>query len=143
MRKNVFWLDHDNMEEGANEDVHLKSHNNLWEVDFTLALVRHIVRQGVYRSSDIAVLTPYTGQLQKLRAKMRSDFEIVLSERDEDLLAKGGFNKEEANIESQRSESFTSAGIHYGLTSEPEGRKMWKERSACVDAGCIASLDIT
>jgi hypothetical protein len=110
MRKNVFWLDHDNVEEGANEDVHQKSHSNLWEVDFTHALVRHIVRQGVYRSSDIAVLTPYTGQLQKLRAKMRSDFEIVLSERDEDLLAKGGFNEEEANMESQQPDSQRDSG---------------------------------
>jgi hypothetical protein len=49
------------------------------------------VRQGTYRSSDIAILT-YTGQLQKLRAGMRNDFEIVLSERDEDMLAKDGFD---------------------------------------------------
>jgi hypothetical protein len=42
----------------------------------------------VYRSSDVAALTPYTGQLQKLHAKMRSEFGIVLSEHDEDLLAK-------------------------------------------------------
>ena len=32
---------------------------------------------GVYSSSDIAVLTPYTGQLQKLREKMRNNFELV------------------------------------------------------------------
>lgn len=93
MRKNVFWLNHDNMEEGASEDTNQKSHSNLWEVEFVHSLVRHIVRQGVYKSSDIAVLTPYTGQLQKLRAKMRSDFEIVLSERDEDLLTKEGFTE--------------------------------------------------
>lgn len=47
----------------------------------THALVRHIVRQGVCKSEDIAVLTPYSGQLQKLRAKMRHDVEIILSER--------------------------------------------------------------
>ena len=34
IRKNIFWLDHDNAEEDANEDVHQKSHSNLWEVDF-------------------------------------------------------------------------------------------------------------
>jgi hypothetical protein len=103
MRKNVFWLDHDNMEDGASEDVNQKSHSNLWEVEFVHALVRHIVRQGVYKSIDIAVLTPYTGQLQKLRAKMRSDFEIVLSERDEDLLAKEGFIDEGVVPESEHS----------------------------------------
>lgn len=92
MRKNFFWLDHDNIEEGpAGVDLHQKSHSNLWEVDMVHALVRHIVRQGVYSSSDIAVLTPYTGQLQKLRAKMRDDFEIVFSDRDEEALTKEGF----------------------------------------------------
>jgi phage-related protein len=67
MRRNVFWLDHRNVEEGAVQDTHQKSHSNLWEVEFTYALVRHIVRQGVYTSSDIAVLTPYTGQLPRPR----------------------------------------------------------------------------
>ncbi|KAH8600108.1 hypothetical protein B0O99DRAFT_503550 [Bisporella sp. PMI_857] len=96
MRKNVFWLDHENMEEAPNADRHQKSRSNDWEVHMTHALVRHIVRQGVYASSDIAVLTPYTGQLQKLRTKMRNDFEIVLSDRDEETLAKDGFNEDTA-----------------------------------------------
>lgn len=56
------------------------------------ALVRHLIRQGAYKSDEIAVLTPYTGQLQKLRLALRSDFEIVLSDRDEDALAKDGFD---------------------------------------------------
>ena len=94
MRKNVFWLDHENYEETATQDRHQKSHSNLWEVDMTHALVRHIVRQGVYSSNDIAVLTPYTGQLQKLRRKMRGDFEIVLSERDQETLTRDGFGEE-------------------------------------------------
>jgi hypothetical protein len=100
MRQNVFWLDH-NHEEGKQADVHQKSHSNTWEVDMTHALVRHIVRQGVYRSSDIAVLTPYTGQLQKLRAKMRSDFEIVLSERDQETLEKEGFDIGDSSSEDE------------------------------------------
>ncbi|KAH9881756.1 hypothetical protein J1614_000927 [Plenodomus biglobosus] len=92
MRKNVYWLDHDNIEAGNQAEIHhKKSKSNNWEVDMVHALVRHVVRQGVYASSDIAVLTPYTGQLQKLRAVMRNDFEIVVSDRDQDALAKDGF----------------------------------------------------
>jgi hypothetical protein len=91
MRKNLFWCDHNNFEEDARKDMQQKSHSNAWEVEMVQALVRHIVRQGVYNSSDIAVLTPYTGQLQKLRAVMRSDFEIVLSDRDQETLALEGF----------------------------------------------------
>ena len=92
MRKNVFWLDHDNMEEEAQNNMHQKSHSNLWEIDIVHALVRHVLRQGTYDSASIAVLTPYNGQLQRLRAKMRNDFEIVLSERDQEALARDGFD---------------------------------------------------
>lgn len=92
MRKNLFWLDHRNLEDDKDKDIHhSKSKSNPWEIELVHALVRHIVRQGVYKSSEIAVLTPYTGQLQKLRTAMRNDFEIVLSERDQDALEKDGF----------------------------------------------------
>jgi superfamily I DNA and/or RNA helicase len=85
--------------------MYQKSHSNWWEVEFTYALVRHIVRQGAYKSSDIAVLTLYTGQLQKLRSKMRNEFEIVLSERNKEVLAKDGFIDKEVFGESQQARS--------------------------------------
>lgn len=91
MRENVFWLDHQHREDGSGDDGRLKSHSNTWEVSMTKALVRHLVRQGAYKSTDIAVLTPYTGQLQKLRASLGKDFEISLSDRDEDKLVQDGF----------------------------------------------------
>ena len=102
MRSNVFWFDHTNLEEGAHADMHSKSQSNLWEVEMTHALVRHILRQGIYKSTDIAVLTPYTGQLQQLRKRMRQDFEIVLSDRDEDILASEGFTMEDNNPQSDQ-----------------------------------------
>lgn len=95
MRENLFWLHHTNLEDNEGSISHHKSKSNEWEVDMAHALVRHLVRQGVYASTDIAVITPYTGQLQKLRTKMQQDFEIVLSDRDEDSLVKDGFTKEE------------------------------------------------
>ncbi|KAG4428680.1 hypothetical protein IFR05_015837 [Cadophora sp. M221] len=91
MRNNVYFFDHDNIEDGGSKDSQQKSHSNHWEVNMTHALVRHIVRQGVYSSRDIAVLTPYTGQLSKLRIKFSSEFEIVLSDRDHEALAVDGF----------------------------------------------------
>ena len=110
MRKNIYWLDHDNVEEGSQGDVHQKSHSNLWEVDMVHALVRHIVRQGTYSSTDIAVLTPYTGQLQKLRTKMRGDFEIVLSDRDQETLAKDGFDASDNDHETDKPDSGVTSG---------------------------------
>ncbi|KAJ5123521.1 hypothetical protein N7448_009618 [Penicillium atrosanguineum] len=90
MRHNLFWLDHRCDEDSRDDGSRVKSHSNQWEVDMATALVRHLVRQGEYKSTDIALLTPYTGQLRKLRASLSNDFEICLSERDLETLAADG-----------------------------------------------------
>lgn len=108
MQKNVYWLDHDHFEEGQSSEMHHKSHSNIWEVEMIHALTRHIVRQGVYKSSDIAVLTPYTGQLQKLRSAMKKDFEIVLSDRDQEALDKDGFTEGDASTQHEAAELHSS-----------------------------------
>ncbi|KAF7881219.1 uncharacterized protein EAF02_007110 [Botrytis sinoallii] len=106
MRKNTYWLDHTNVQDNANgDDADKKSHSNIWEVEMTAALVRHIVRQGIYSSSDIAVLTPYSGQLQKLRKHMGKEFEIVLSERDQEVLARDGFTTSDEKPDTSTSTS--------------------------------------
>ena len=91
MRKRLFWLDHNEMEDASTSDsAHSVSKTNTWEVEMTAALVSHLVRQGIYRNEDIAVLTPYLGQLQKLKQRLRSSFAIVVGDRDlEDLEAEG------------------------------------------------------
>ncbi|PYI22896.1 hypothetical protein BO99DRAFT_377209 [Aspergillus violaceofuscus CBS 115571] len=93
MRNNLFWLDHRCDEDSRDDGSRVKSHSNQWEVDMATALVRHLVRQGEYKSTDIALLTPYTGQLRKLRASLSNDFEICLSERDLETLAADGLEK--------------------------------------------------
>ncbi len=82
MRKNVFWYHHTNPEASAQYDTEGKSHSNDFEVQMTSALVRHIVRQGVYKSSEIVVLTPYAGQLRKLQRTLSTSFEIILGQID-------------------------------------------------------------
>ncbi|KAJ5578691.1 uncharacterized protein N7459_007655 [Penicillium hispanicum] len=101
MRNNLFWLDHQCDEDSRDDGSRVKSHSNQWEVDMATALVRHLVRQGEYKSTDIALLTPYTGQLRKLRTSLNSDFEICLSERDLETLAADGID----NIEDEDPES--------------------------------------
>ncbi|KAJ6126000.1 hypothetical protein N7471_010493 [Penicillium samsonianum] len=101
MRNNLFWLDHKCDENSEDDGSRVKSHSNQWEVDMATALVRHLVRQGEYKSADIALLTPYTGQLRKLRTSLSNEFEICLSERDLETLAADGFEKvEDENPES-------------------------------------------
>ena len=91
MRKRLFWLDHDEPEDSLpSKSSQSFSKTNSWEVEMVTALVTHLVRQGVYQSEDIAVLTPYLGQLQKLKQRLRSSFAIVVGDRDvEDLETKG------------------------------------------------------
>ncbi|KAM0417324.1 hypothetical protein ACHAPT_012640 [Fusarium lateritium] len=94
MRRNLFWLNHNHMEDTGGDGTRVKSHSNLWETKMATALVRHLVRQGEYKTEDIALLTPYTGQLQQLRAALSKDFEICLSDRDQERLAQEGFEDE-------------------------------------------------
>lgn len=98
MRRNLFWYDHRNHEDSPSSKIAQKSKSNAWEVNLTHALVKHVVRQGVYKSRDIAVLTPYVSQLQKLRITMRKDFEIVLGERDQEQLIKDGLVDETTDL---------------------------------------------
>jgi len=84
MKKRLFWLDHEQPEAHRQDgDILMAtSHSNEFEVKMTAALVSHLVKQGVYKSQDLAVLTPYLGQLRKLRQELSHTFAIVLSERD-------------------------------------------------------------
>ncbi|TGJ86316.1 hypothetical protein E0Z10_g2456 [Xylaria hypoxylon] len=91
MRKRLFWFDHTNPESRADSTQPLStSHTNDFEVEMVTAMVSHIVRQGVYAPDQIAVLTPYLGQLHKLRKRLRNSFEIVLGDRDIDELHRQG-----------------------------------------------------
>jgi hypothetical protein len=90
IKRRLFWFDHSNPEVD-HEAQDSTSHSNDWEVEMASALVSHLVRQGTYRSNDIAVLTPYLGQLMKLRRRLTNTFEIVVNERDQDQLEKHGF----------------------------------------------------
>ncbi|QGI59613.1 hypothetical protein CEK27_001738 [Fusarium fujikuroi] len=91
MLDNVFWLDHSHEEDNGGDGTRVRSHSNKWETDMATALIRHLVRQGKYRAEDIALLTPYMGQLQQLKAALSSDFEICLGDRDRDQLAQEDF----------------------------------------------------
>ncbi|KAJ0415311.1 P-loop containing nucleoside triphosphate hydrolase protein [Aspergillus carlsbadensis] len=101
VRKRLFWLDH-RVPEGhaSSEDAMATSHWNDHEIQLTIALVNHLLRQGSYQSGDIAVLTPYLGQLHRMRRKLSQSFTITVGERDLDDLDNAGFNEDEAEAAS-------------------------------------------
>ncbi|KAH9907356.1 hypothetical protein F4778DRAFT_768940 [Xylariomycetidae sp. FL2044] len=95
MRQNLFWLDHEHVEDQKADDSRTGSRSNQWEVEMAKGLVRHLVRQGKYSPTDIALLTPYSGQLQSLRRELSSQFEIYLSDRDLQTLDADGFGDDQ------------------------------------------------
>lgn len=84
MRRRLFWLDHEHREDsGENDGPMQTSKSNEYEVEVVVSLVRHLARQGVYTGKDdIAVLTPYLGQLRKLRKKLADSFDLVIGDKD-------------------------------------------------------------
>ncbi|EAW11252.1 putative NF-X1 finger and helicase domain protein [Aspergillus clavatus NRRL 1] len=106
IRKRLFWLDHRNPEAGISDtqnSVMATSHWNEHELGMTIALVNHLVRQGKYRNGEIAVLTPYLGQLHRLRQLFSRAFTVTLGERDADQLETAGFEvKEDSSSEATR-----------------------------------------
>lgn len=89
LKHRLFWLDHERLENG-DTDAQTTSRTNDYECDMVAGLVSHLVKQGVYSAGDIAVITPYLGQLRKIRNKLSSSFEILLNGRDQDELAQEG-----------------------------------------------------
>ena len=88
MHQPVFWLDHAQHEDGADHiDMKETSHSNSYEVEMVTQLVSHLSKQGYYKPGQIAVLTPYLGQLRKLRNSLRNTFSVQMSERDADDVA--------------------------------------------------------
>lgn len=93
LRERLYWWDHDQEEGMGMNAAQSMSYTNSKEVAMATALVLHLVRQGVYEGKDIAILTPYAGQLLELQAALDKHFEVVLSERDEERLGAQGFDK--------------------------------------------------
>ncbi|PKX98448.1 putative NF-X1 finger and helicase domain protein [Aspergillus novofumigatus IBT 16806] len=99
MRRRLFWLDHREPEaDAANTSLLATSHWNEYEIQMTMAVVNHLVRQGKYHSGDIAVITPYLGQLHRLRQLFSQHFTVTLGERDADQLESAGFEAGETDV---------------------------------------------
>ncbi|KAL3665452.1 hypothetical protein V7S43_009487 [Phytophthora oleae] len=81
--KDVFFVNHTHPEDGASAvlGASARSHSNKYEVDYIVATLKYLLQQG-YHTSDIAILTPYVGQLMKLRSALREQFILELNELD-------------------------------------------------------------
>lgn len=91
MARRLFWFDHMELENNAdNSDPTVLSKTNDFEVHMVTALVTHLVKQGCYGEGDIAVITPYLGQLMRLRKQLENIFQIVLGDKDQEEVELAG-----------------------------------------------------
>ncbi|KAI9743632.1 MAG: hypothetical protein M1818_002948 [Claussenomyces sp. TS43310] len=97
MRDRLYWLDHQEKEDPRPAQAVSLSRTNTFEVDMIAALVSHLVKQGTYGSEDIAIITPYLGQLQKIKKRLANSFEIVVGDRDQEELEAKGLQEAQGN----------------------------------------------
>jgi len=83
---NVFFFDHNHPEGGELDDESLSKVNE-FEVLMVVKFARYLLLQG-YGPGDITILTPYLGQLKRLKTLMSETTMIFVDERDEEDLRK-------------------------------------------------------
>lgn len=110
MRHRLFWMHHEELED-ERSDGDQTSRTNSFEVNMVVALLKHLTQQGVYLPTDIAVLTPYLGQLRKLRKRLNTTYSILLNDRDVDELAKDvNFNDDDSTSQSDSDQTTVIKG---------------------------------
>ncbi|KAI1315474.1 hypothetical protein EDD11_000755 [Mortierella claussenii] len=101
MGENLFFMDHQHPED-SKDQYGMQSFANTFEVKMVEALAHYLIKNGYDKPGDIAVLTPYLGQLSKLRDCLRNSFMLMIDERDQEQLdlkeEENGMNDAKANI---------------------------------------------
>lgn len=100
MVESLWWFDHQKPEDSPNpRSAMSRSYSNSFEVDMTIGLVQYLVNTNEYDFNDIAILTPYNGQLAAFTQKLSGTCSVWLSEKDrENLIDEGLLTKEEAKF---------------------------------------------
>ncbi|RIA86555.1 AAA domain-containing protein, partial [Glomus cerebriforme] len=78
---NVYFIDHRHPEKNSGSDL-AQSHVNPYEVKMVVEMVKYFVKNGYTKPKDIAVLTPYIGQMIKIEEALSESFAVLLDERD-------------------------------------------------------------
>ncbi|KAG9063296.1 hypothetical protein KI688_004178 [Linnemannia hyalina] len=84
MATNVFFMDHRHPED-SRDQYGIQSYANTFEAEMVKALVFHLIKNG-YQQSSITVLTPYLGQLSRLRDTLGDIVRLAIDERDQEQL---------------------------------------------------------
>lgn len=81
--RRLFWLDHRNTEDADDPEDPMRSKTNTWEAEMVISVVKHLCKQECYRPGEVAILTPYIGQLRLLRDKLEGIVDLVIGGQDQ------------------------------------------------------------
>jgi hypothetical protein len=109
IERRVFWLDHQSPEPDPTGES--RSHVNPHEVAMVAGLVRYLLTRHVYSVGDIAVLTPYNGQLAALVDALKTSCQVWLNPKDREALLDDGVLPLEAETYSGQKETITMANL--------------------------------
>ncbi|RHZ73529.1 hypothetical protein Glove_230g154 [Diversispora epigaea] len=82
IQHNVYFMHHEKCEDSGGNEFALQSRSNKFEVEMVVEMVKYFVRNGYTKPEQIAVLTPYLGQMLKIREALSKSFVVVIDERD-------------------------------------------------------------
>ncbi|KAG0099265.1 hypothetical protein BGZ93_008398 [Podila epicladia] len=83
MGQDLFFMHHDHPED-AIDMYGMQSYSSSFEVNMVEILATYLINNGYEQPGDIAILTPYLGQLSKLRDALKDNFKLVIGEQDQD-----------------------------------------------------------
>lgn len=92
---NLVFIHHENLEgehsqlSDRRDMASTSSKQNNFEVQMVLKMVRYLAQQG-YGTDKLVILTPYLGQLHKLRDALKKDNDPILNDLDSYELVKAG-----------------------------------------------------
>ena len=117
LQDNIVFINHDHPEDNLTEVVDRNepsssSKQNLYEVKMVLKIVRYLGQQG-YGTEKLVVLTPYLGQLYKLRDALNADNDPVLNDLDSHDLVRAGLVPAATASVNKRSIRLATIGTYY------------------------------
>jgi superfamily I DNA and/or RNA helicase len=95
IQNNIVFIDHTHPEDDDSrisdkgDEASSGSKQNTYEVEMVWKIVRYLAQQG-YGTEKLVVLTPYLGQLSKLRDVLKRDNDPVLNDLDSHDLIRAG-----------------------------------------------------
>ncbi|KAG2151640.1 P-loop containing nucleoside triphosphate hydrolase protein [Suillus bovinus] len=93
------------------------SKQNSYEAGMVLKIVRYLAQQG-YGTDNIVILTPYLGQLSKLREALKADNDPVLNDLDSYDLVRAGLLSPDAAKSSKRKIRLATIDNYQGEESD-------------------------